>query len=351
MKIWKKIVHIWIIDKFIPPYIEFIKRNFDFNNHIFIVLWRTDKYPVKDYKNIININSIFQVLKFFKIIILLNNSNKIILHWLFSNLLNLILIANFWLLKKSYWVIWWGDLYIYKENRNTIISKIKEYIRKIIIKKLWNFVTYIKWDYNLTKKWYWSIWKYNECFMYESNIYKDINIKLEDKDYLNILVWNSSDKSNKHIEIFDKLRKYKIKKIKIIVPLTYWDNIYRKKIIKLWKKYFWNNFIWLVNFMTNDNYIKMLSTIDIAIFNHTRQQAMWNTISLLGMWKKVYLRNDTVQWELFKNLEIKVFDTIEDLDNVFGVFWKKQSLKNIKITKGYFSENNLINQWKTIFNN
>lgn len=42
----------------------------------------------------------------------------------------------------------------------------------------------------------------------------------------------------------------------------------------------------IVDFMDFNEYINFLSTIDIAIFNHKRQQGMGNIITLLGMGKK-----------------------------------------------------------------
>ena len=38
------------------------------------------------------------------------------------------------------------------------------------------------------------------------------------------------------------------------------------------------------------DYLKILGKIDIAIFNHERQQAVGNITSLLGLGKKVYIK-------------------------------------------------------------
>ena len=46
--------------------------------------------------------------------------------------------------------------------------------------------------------------------------------------------------------------------------------------------YFWRKFKPLVDFMPFDEYLNLLAKVDIAIFNHKRQQAMGNTTILLG---------------------------------------------------------------------
>jgi hypothetical protein len=52
--------------------------------------------------------------KGFELIKLMNNAEKIFIHGLFSKELVLLLFGQPWLLQKSYWVIWGGDLYYYK---------------------------------------------------------------------------------------------------------------------------------------------------------------------------------------------------------------------------------------------
>ena len=46
------------------------------------------------------------------------------------------------------------------------------------------------------------------------------------------------------------------------------------------------------------------------MFNHNRQQAMGNTITLLGLGKKVYMRRGVAQWSFFESHKIKVFDIV-----------------------------------------
>jgi hypothetical protein len=111
---------------------------------------------------------------------------------------------------------------------------------------------------------------------------------------------------------------------------------------------FGDRFCPLREFMPYDDYLEFLSTIDIAIFAHDRQQAMGNTITLLGMGKKVFIRKGISQWRLFNKLGVKVFN-IENLSvEHFRKDWIESNM--IKVSK-YFSDKNLKEQLSLLFNN
>jgi pyruvate/2-oxoglutarate/acetoin dehydrogenase E1 component len=95
-----------------------------------------------------------------------------------------------------------------------------------------------------------------------------------------------------------------------------------------------------------NKYLEFLGNIDIAIFAHNRQQSMGNIITLLGLGKKVYIKNDITSWEHFKNINVQVFDiasiNLEILD-------EQVIYNNIQKIKEYYSESNLKAQLEIIF--
>lgn len=69
--------------------------------------------------------------------------------------------------------------------------------------------------------------------MYPSNLYHEYSINNVSKTKENIIiqVGNSADCTNDHIEVFNKLKRYK--NIKIICPLSYGgDDVYIDNVIK-----------------------------------------------------------------------------------------------------------------------
>lgn len=159
----------------------------------------------------------------------------------------------------------------------------------------------------------WRKGECHECFMYTSNLYKEYDVPHKQHSGINILVGNSADPSNNHLEVFDKLEAFKDRDIKIYAPLTYGNQDYAKSIIEEAKQRFGDKFEALTEHMPFNQYIEFLGKIDIAIFNHKRQQAMGNTITLLGLGKKVFMRQDTVQYKFLSEHHIQIFK-IEDIE-------------------------------------
>lgn len=327
------ILHIMKPEKFNVPFIDFMKKNFDISSHKFLFLSKPqyDYGMTKAYKVIWIKNNYFKLLKEMYF------ADKIILHGLWKKKFFIFLFLNPWLLKKCYWIIWGGDLYPL-ENQS--------WIKKQVIKNMGHFITYIKGDYELTQKWYGANGKYHECFMYPSNLYKEYNIKQKEHSTINIQVGNSGFETNNHRDILDQLKKYQDENIKIFVPLSYGNQEYAKEVISYGKGIFGDKFIPLTEFMPFEKYLEFLSEIDIAIFAHKRQQAMGNTITLLGLGKKVYMRSDITPWQLFKDIDVKVFD-LESIEiEVINVEIQKENQLKIK---EYFSKENYLNQLQNLF--
>ncbi len=299
-----KVLHICPLDKFIPSFIDFIKENFEFEQHIFFLRGDINQYPVQLSENIIYLKHSSQ---FISLISEMNKARKIILHSIFISKIVLLLGIQPWLLKKCYWMIWGGDLYYYQFRTRNFKSNIYEKIRTFVIKRIGHFVTYIKGDYELAQKWYGAKGEYHECLMYTSNLYNECAVPHKAVEG-NILVGNSAAPTNNHLDVFEKLRPFKDENIKIYCPLSYGNDKYAAYVAKIGKDLFGDKFIPLFEFISFEKYLDLLGQIDMAIFAHKRQQAMGNTITLLGLGKKVYMRNDVTPWALFNELGVKVFD-------------------------------------------
>lgn len=333
-------------EKFAEPYIEFINKNFKSNSHIFYYMGKDIRKIRKNHNNL-HFSSSFGNISLIKT---MNKSEKIFLHSLFSFQLVLLLAMQPWLFKKCYWAIWGADLYYHIQSKKTIKFFIYEFLRYFVIKNINGLVTHVKGDYELACKWYKTRGKYYYCFMYPSNLYKEINIKNLSKNKTKVIqLGNSSDPNNNHIEVLDRLKKYKNSDIKILCPLSYGDVNYKQKITLYGNNIFGDRFKPIVEFMSFDNYINLLSQIDIAIFNHKRQQGMSNIISLLGMGKKVYIRDDVSTWRFLKNLDIEIFNSKKGFEDLFEELSEENKNKNIEIVKKVFSEKKLIEDLNSLF--
>ncbi|MBK8453868.1 MAG: TDP-N-acetylfucosamine:lipid II N-acetylfucosaminyltransferase [Thiofilum sp.] len=348
----KKILHILPCNTFSPKFINLIKENFDYYKHFFLLTSGMEEELIKKDKNIyIAKKTVRHGLSYYlQALLKIHQADKVILHGLFDIKLVILLFFTPWILKKCYWVMWGGDLYYHQLGNNDRNYKLKELLRSFIIKRIGNFVTYIEGDYHLAQQWYGTKGKYHECIMYLSNTFTDYDLPPRHDQSTNILIGNSADPSNNHEEILEKLVPYKNEDIKIYCPLSYGDQNHAKQIIEKGKAIFGEKFIPLTEFMPFDKYLELLANIDIAIFAHKRQQAMGNTISLLGLGKKVYMRNDITPWQTLSEMNLKIFnfDNIGSEENLTSLS-SEQSLKNSEIIKNYFNKETLKSQLQKIF--
>ena len=342
------ILHVAILDKFIPPFIDFLGKNFNLFQHRFWLKGDKKQHPYKDNPSTYQVKSslLGNLLGHIKLIADLHRAEKVILHGLFDIRIVLLLSSMPWLLKKCYWVIWGGDLYIHEAEKKDNRWYRHEWIRRFAISRLGHFITHVRGDYELAQKWYGAKGQWHECFMYTSNLYRDYPIEPKPHDGINILLGNSATPTNNHLDALEKLRPFSDENIKIYCPLSYGDISYGDLVERAGSEIYGDKFIPLRNFMPFDQYLKLLSIIDIAIFNHNRQQGMGNIVGLLGMRKKVFIRNDITTWDSLKNIGAVAYNIQQiDLSKIENAT-EKQNKENIM---KYFSEKNLTLNLSKIF--
>jgi dTDP-N-acetylfucosamine:lipid II N-acetylfucosaminyltransferase len=348
-----KIVHIFPAEKFTLPFIEFVNNNFSMENHFFLIygnfktecsLPQNAKCFKQSFKNIIQLEN------------LLYSADKIILHsLLLNNKFLLLFLAQRWLLRKCYWTIWGADLYFHIYKDNSFKSIIRERLLKGVISKLGGVVTHIKGEYELAKLWYNVKGKYFYSFMYLSNVFDDkyvdkmINQKTQ-SDKTVIQIGNSADPTNNHIEILKQLYPIKEANIEIICPLSYGNPEYAKKVQEIGKEMYDDKFQPLVDFLPFETYVNILGMVDVAIFGHKRQQAIGNITFLLGLGKKVYIRDDINTWDFLKEHGLKVYNTNNiDLEKLLEKIPDEIRQKNMVNVKRAFSAEKLKEDLNKIF--
>lgn len=328
-----------ILDKFLAPYIDFVDEHFGRESHHYVFI-TSKKYnygltPEHKVEFLHTDDDIFiTLLEYMKM------AKKIILHGLWRDKVDVLLYFNQKLLKKCYWVMWGGDFYF---------PETKSKIRHEVIKNIRNFITLNVHDFEYVKKEYLSsgtLWK---CPFYPKNLLKDNSIfKINKK--LKVLVGNSATETNRHEEIFNLLNSLENKEFEIYCPLSYGDTKYANRIIAMGKLIFNDSFHYIDELLSPQNYLDFLETIDIAIFNHNRQQGGGNLISLLGFGKTVYLSEENNAYDLFKDMNLILYP-IKDLSNgILKLINENARLSNISIIKSTYAEKASAKQWGKIFN-
>lgn len=312
------------------PFIELVNKHFNNNKHQFILC--SNQNVNISYENAI-LKDVFKIDK--ELIKYIEEADHIIFHGVWYDVLSELILKDLTLFSKIYCVLWGGDFY-FPETRSDI--------HKDFMKNVKYYVTGNISEFNLAKRYYNFEAKYIKCFTYTNNVVKNNEItKSGAFKHLNILLNHSASRTGHHIEALELLSSYKNKNIIIYVPLSYGDEEYAKDIIEYGKDLFGNKFIPITEFLEYEKYIKFLSKIDIAMFNHKIQEGASNIYTLLSMGTKVYLNSHTTVNEYMKEIGITVYD-IDNFDLTLLDIKIKNS--NIKATKEYFSEKNLLESLK-----
>ena len=345
-----RFLHVMVPDKFIPPFIRFVNENFNPKEHLFLILSEESFPPYfslflteiskLNSSNIVilNPNSMW---KHLQILMYMYGAEKIIIHGLWSRYIVEVLFRRSQLLEKSYWIIWGGDFYFPEQQSFT---------KKMVIKNIRHIITYSDGDVEYIRKSYGANPIHHRCFCYLSNVFDENKYggcKRVNKHDIWILVGNSATETNRHELVFDKLKRFKDDNIRLIVPLSYGDDEYRKRIIEIGRREFSNKFYPIVKFLPFEQYLNIIFNIDIAIFFHNRSQAMGNIIQILGLGKKVFLdRINNPLYQLFRNLGVKVYDFETEFNLIAN---EKELISNSEIIKKTFSLEQLKLQLENIF--
>ncbi|MDU1509624.1 MAG: TDP-N-acetylfucosamine:lipid II N-acetylfucosaminyltransferase [Clostridium butyricum] len=352
-------IHIFPREKFTVAYINFINKNFCRDKHLFFLHGSNDSYKESDLEFSDNVKDIDENMYLF--LVRLNRSKKILIHSLIIPKKLLVFLAvQKRLLNKMIWIVWGADLYYYREIKHNYKEKLLEYFRRKFIKNVDSMATLVREDYDLAIKWYKTNAKYfyaaymdnEKTIQYLKNI-RGLNDDIT-KDYISILIGNSATETNNHIEVFKLLEKYKKEKIKIVCPLSYGDLKYAEQIIDCGKNIFDDKFIPLTSFMDSNEYMDLLNSVDIGIFNNNRQQALGNIFSLGYLGKKVYIRDDTSMWnELnsFLKLRISKISKLkeEDFKSFIYISDHDKQVNYMNLKHRYDTESIRIT-WENIFN-
>lgn len=349
-----KIVHVVYRDKFTSDYVNFMKTHMHNYLHFFIIsdqgfpLTLNDKDNVFFLKDFV-INS--------KIIGILNDCDLIIFSGIFD-IFKIYTKMNKMLQQKSLLHFWGGDFYSYEHHKKyqTVRQFLRFIKRKYYFNRCLGLIFLIEGEYKKFTQIF-HIQKRNFVAPmpslindYLSNsVFGDLK---NDKSKINILLGNSATESNQHAYVIDWLAKYDKDDFNVFVPLSYGEKEYRDYIISYGNNKLGSSFIPIVDYMDFDEYFDFLSTINIGIFNNDRQQAMGNIQILLGMGKKVFLRNDTTMWNRYRQTGYKVFSMPENVIpfSEFINFSNLDRNNNINLYKENESNQKAIEAWENIFN-
>ncbi len=162
-----------------------------------------------------------------------------------------------------------------------------------------------------------------------------------------ILIGNSSDLENNHLDAFESLVKTeKGADQKVIVPLSYGDGQCIPEVLKKGRTLFGDDLQPLQNFMPIEDYIAIIKSCGFVIMNHKRQQGIGTIVLMLYLGAKVFLQEDCPSTRFFKRHGAVIY-TVQQLEKdpallqsrlpekdvqnniaMLEKFWSKRAIEN-----------------------
>lgn len=263
------------------------------------------------------------------------------------------------LLKKIVWIEWGFDIYI--EAGDGIVQALKYYIKKIGIllfdRRISHFVSIHEMDFSQydtqikgnARKYLIRYASENTDF---SSIYTEKVTMLEKKEKgepLVIQIGHRAERNLNHISILKMLETFKGENIQILLPLSYGDPQYAQEVAEIARQIYEDKAVVLSDVMSNEEYKKIISQVDIFILDSTRQIALGNIHQLMASEKKIYLPHNSVMTKYFRNKEIPICE-IESLKGIsFSDLSTDVDMKNAKVYVKAFYQQDVIALWDKMF--
>lgn len=343
-----KILHLFPVQKFTRDFIELINNNFDIRYQEIWVYGRREAdiaLRLLPYKNVKYFKFIKTALKSEEIY----QFDKIFNHSVFHQDITDFFYENKKLLKRLYLYFWGGDKF-------EVCDKRENHRKKYVVRHAYGIINIIPEEKKYMQKVYRPKGKFY-CVQYDCKyeLHERIkNMPQEEKNYIAIQLGNSATQTNNHIYVLHLLSKFKNENIRIFAPLSYGDLDYAKIVIEEGKRIFGEKFTALKEFMNEDEYYQFLNSMDIAIFDMKRQQALGNIYASLYFGKKVFLRNNSVLSHFIsvvKHCDISTTDEIGKMNfQEFISFPEACKKNNEQRLAEICAEEPLVKGWREIFN-
>lgn len=293
--------------KFSGPLVMMLNNTevFNPNDHLFVTPFENVKKMLSSYDNVILDQAGTQV------DIINKYAEKC--DWLFSHgMPSRVFLVKRKYLKKIVWRTWGGSRQKSKWDNNHITSSFKNKIGDLV------YYLYYRFTYGCSpvigianivdvldlEQWGWhrkaKLFPMPYSGPSTDNLIENIASDNRNKGKTTcFLVGHQGNPGENHIEIVKKILSYKEKDIKIYLPLSYGDNEYIESVCNEINKIEDERIIVLRDLMPFNNYLSLLSNVDIAIFDERSSMALGNISFLLYFKKTIVLNKESIVKKAF----------------------------------------------------
>lgn len=126
------------------------------------------------------------------------------------------------------------------------------------------------------------------------------NRMVRNSDEIRILVGHQGDPNEHHVDFVRHLLSCKKDNLRIYLPLSYGNSGYIKETVDALNIINDSRVVVFNNLMPKDEYLELLASVDVAIFDGKTSMALGNIASLLHFRKKIFLNPDGIIRKAFE---------------------------------------------------
>jgi len=209
-----------------------------------------------------------------------------------------------------------------------ILLKIREKIRIFKLKKILPRINFFchwnKYDYESVKEMFptfnaqFIFFGYNHSFsMFQiPTKVNDPSSSSESTTGKNlIMLGHGASVSLNHLTILEYLKHFENQSFMIICPVSYGDMKYKEYLINYSRMNNIDNLTFLEEFVSFQDYVNIISNVDVFVMNNIRTQGGSNISLALKLGKKVYMHPQNPHYKYFIELGFVIFSTFELLQS------------------------------------
>lgn len=288
----------------------------------------------------------------------LQRKNHLIVHGLYDRAL---VVSLFLILRKAHgatWNIWGSDLYPFLKPYPRLPHQVANmWLRRSVFRRMAR-IAGIPGDFailaeDLNGRWHHS--PVNHPLRLAHEQYAALLEKAQSRrnEKVTVLLGNSASATNRHVEALTMLSRFKREELQLILPLSYAGQPgYVETVAKVARKLFGENVTILDRVLTTEEYLDLLSGIDVLVFNHNRQEGVGTINSALLLGKKVFLHRDVSTYSHLAANGIELHDssTIGSLDFAeFGEWSADAGKRNHDAVYAMYGQEAVARQYLDLF--
>ena len=348
LRCWRqaRFLHVMHNDKFNKPYIDLVNTHFMGQEHVFVFYGGLSEqtFPIPDYPNVIVLRNASQ----FRILALFfYRAKMILLHGLFTPNLVQFVSRRGRSLGKAYWIIWGGDMYADRQDPKRRLGKQR------IVRRLKGLGVVAKGDDKVARELYgfsgpchWSLYPNP---LQRAFLDRAMAARLHNEKPV-VQLNNSADESV--LEGLELLARFAPHLQEIRVIVSYGNLAVKDAIIETGRRLYGSKFTALTDYLSPENYARLIVSTDIGVMLQPRQQGLGNIFGFLYCGAKVYVRSDVSTWNYLSEFGFTLFDSLTISGLTFDEFARMDAdvgAKNHAVTPPFFDDAFLAESWRKIF--